>query len=175
MAEEEGASPKEQILEACRRDNVELFHDVLASMKGQSKEQIAEFFNSTTDTMGNFLLHVCASYGSYDVMDELLNIEYLECDPLTRREKETPIHCAVKYANEREVELGEAMAKMIIDAGGDPRVRDAHGRKPAELCTGRTADLRSMLGKEEYILNEGLNKHANAEDDAGSDPASDSE
>jgi hypothetical protein len=111
-----------------------------------------------------------------DVMDELLNIELLECDPLTRREKETPIHCAVKYANEREVELGEAMAKMLIDAGGDPRVRDGHGRKPAEICTGRTAELRSVLAKEEYILNEGLNKSAHAEDDdAGSGPASDSE
>jgi hypothetical protein len=163
-------------------------------MTGQSKEQIADFFNTTTDTMGNFLLHVCANYGSCtlwisadveqrgadfyvdDVMDELLNVELLECDPLTLREKETPIHCAVKYANEREVELGEAMAKMLIDAGGDPRVRDRHGRKPAEICTGRTAELRSVLAKEEYILNEGLNKNVHAdEDDADSGPASDSE
>ena len=111
-----------------------------------------------------------------DVMDELLNIELLECDPLTRREKETPIHCAVKYANEREVELGEAMAKMLIDAGGDPRVRDRHGRKPAEICTGRTVELRSVLAKEEYILNEGLDKSTHAEDDdTGSGPPSDSE
>jgi len=176
MAEEEGASPKEQILEACRRDNVELFQEVLGGMKGQSKEQIAEFFNSATDTWGNFLLHICAVSGSYDVMDELLNIEYLECDPLTRRDKETPIHSAVRYANEREVELGEAMAKMLVDAGGDPRVRDAHGRKPADMCTGRTVELRSILGKEEYILNEGLNKNVDAEEeDAGSNPASDSE
>jgi len=145
-------------------------------MKGQGKEQIAHFFNTITDTMGNFLLHVCASYGSYDVMDELLNVEMLECDPLTLREKETPIHCAVKYANERDVELGGAMAKMLIDAGGDPRVRDRHGRKPAEICTGRTTELRSMLAKEEYILNEGLDKNAHEpEDDAGSEPASDSD
>jgi hypothetical protein len=60
----QGASPKEQILEACRRDNVELFQEVLGGMKRQSKEQIAAFFNTTTDTMGNFLLHVCANYGS---------------------------------------------------------------------------------------------------------------
>jgi hypothetical protein len=109
-------------------------------------------------------------------MDELLNIEFLECDPLTLREKETPIHCAVKYANEREVELGEAMARMLIEAGGDPRVKDGHGRKPAELCTGRTAELRSVLVKEEYILNEGLNKNAHTEEeDVGSESASDSE
>lgn len=111
-------------------------------------------------------------------MDDLLNIEFLECDPLTRREKETPIHCAVKYANEREVELGEAMAKMLVDAGGDPRVKDGHGRKPAEICTPRTEELRAVLIKEEYVLNEGLkNSDVQQEDDddgaAGS--ASDSE
>jgi len=151
MADVEGASPKEQVLEACRRDNVELFHEVLNDMKNKSKDQIAEFFNTVTDTMGNHLLHVCASYGAYDVMDELLNIEFLECDPLTRRDKETPIHCAVKYANEREVELGEAMAKMLIEAGGDPRVKDGHGRKPAEICTPRTEELRGILIKEDRV------------------------
>ena len=65
MANEDGASPKEQILESCRRDNVDLFHEVLASVtKTQSKEQTAQFFNTSTDTMGNHLLHVCATYGS---------------------------------------------------------------------------------------------------------------
>lgn len=110
-------------------------------------------------------------------MDELLNIEFLECDPITRRDKETPIHCAVKYANEREVELGEAMAKMLIEAGGDPRVKDGHGRKPAEICTPRTEELRGVLIKEEYVLNEGL-KNVDAhqdDDDDGVGSASDSE
>jgi ankyrin repeat protein len=108
-------------------------------------------------------------------MDELLNVEFLECDPLTRRDGETPIHCAVKYANEREVELGEAMAKMLIEAGGDPRVKDKHGRKPAELCTPRTEELRGILTKEEYVLNEGL-KNADVhpdEDDQDAGPPSD--
>jgi len=111
-------------------------------------------------------------------MDELLNIEFLECDPLSRRDKETPIHSAVKYANEREVELGEAMAKMLIDAGGDPRVKDGHGRKPAEICTPRTEQLRSILIKEEYVLNEGLRNADVAHDDddnGGANSASDSE
>ncbi|KEF58072.1 uncharacterized protein A1O9_05995 [Exophiala aquamarina CBS 119918] len=174
----QGASPKEQILEACRRDNIELFHEVVEGLKDKSKEQIAEFFNNATDTMGNHLLHVCANYGAYDVMDELLNVEFLECDPLTRRDKETPIHSAVKYANEREADLGEAMAKMLIDAGGDPRVKDGHGRKPVELCTPRTEQLRSILIKEEYVLNEGL-KNADVvhddDDNGGANSASDSE
>ena len=110
-------------------------------------------------------------------MDELLNVEQLECDPLTRRDKETPIHRAVAYANERETELGEAMAKMLIDAGGDPRVKDRLGRKPADLCTPRTEQLRTTLGKEEYVMNEDLKgKDVVQEDDEGpTGSASDSE
>jgi len=187
----QGASPKEQILEACRRDNVELFEEVLDGLKGQRKEEIANFFNQTTDTMGNHLLHVCANYGACkprrprtiprlticadDVMNELLDIEFLECDPLTRRDKETPIHCAVRYANEREVELGEAMAKMLIEAGADPRVKDRHGRKPSEICTPRTGELRSALIKEEYVLSEGLKNDSGAQEEGEDGSASDSE
>lgn len=108
-------------------------------------------------------------------MDELLNVEFLECDPLTRRDKETPIHRAVSYANEREVELGEAMAKMLVEAGGDPRIKDGHGRKPSDICTPRTEGLRTILRKEEYIANEGLKASAPEEDEGPTGSASDSE
>lgn len=33
-------------------------------MKAKSNEEIAEFFNTVTDTLGNHLLHVCANYGA---------------------------------------------------------------------------------------------------------------
>ncbi|KAK5955331.1 hypothetical protein OHC33_004013 [Knufia fluminis] len=167
MGEADGASPREQIIEACRRDNVDLFQEVLDGMKGKSKEDIAKFFNNVVDTMGNYLLHICANYGSYDVMNELLDVEFLECDPLTRRDKETPLHSAVRYANERELELGEAMVKMLCEAGGDPRIRDTHGRKPADTCAPRAEGAKATLRQEEYILSEGLRK----QDDEGEDAA----
>lgn len=106
-------------------------------------------------------------------MNELLDIEFLECDPLTRRDKETPLHSAVRYANERELELGEAMVKMLVEAGADPRIKDEHGRKPAETCTPRAKGARETLQQEEYILNEGLRQEHDNEEAAGS--ASDSE
>ena len=110
-----------------------------------------------------------------DVMDELLDIEKLECDPVTRRDKETPLHCAVRYGNEREANLGEAMVRMLVDAGGDPRVKDGHGRKPADMCTSSTMAIQEMLIKEEYILNEGLKNTAMDEEEAGSGPPSDAD
>ena len=111
---------------------------------------------------------------SDDVLDQLLDIEQLEVDPLTRRDKETPLHSAVRYANEREVELGEAIVKMLVEAGADPRIRDSHGQKPADTCTPRTEGVRGTLRQEEYILNEGL-RTDNANNDEATGSASDSE
>ena len=111
-----------------------------------------------------------------DVMDELLNVEYLECDPLSRRDGETPIHSAVRYAAEREVEIGTAMAKMLVDAGGDPRTKDKHGRTPAQICGPTTGELQSWLVSQEYILREGLKQETReAEDEGPTGSASDSE
>lgn len=110
-------------------------------------------------------------------MDELLNIECLECDPLTPRDKETPIHTAVRHAVERDLQIGTAMAKMLVDAGGDPRTKDKHGRTPAQTCDPKASELRSWLISQEYILREGLKQEAQ-EVDADEGPtgsASDSE
>lgn len=111
---------------------------------------------------------------SDDVLDQLLDIEQLEVDPLTRRDKETPLHSAVRYANEREVDLGEAMVKMLVEAGADPRIRDSHNRKPADTCTPRTDGVKEILRQEEYILNEGLRTDP-AHNDEATGSASDSE
>ena len=107
-------------------------------------------------------------------MNELLDVEFLECDPLTRRDKETPLHSAVRYANERELELGEAMVKMLVEAGGDPRVKDGHGHKPSDVCTPRCNGVKEILKQEEYIINEGLRTQAN-EDEIAAGSASDSD
>ena len=41
-------------------------------MNTHNKEQIAKFFNTSTDTLGNFLLHVCANYGSCEPCSKIL-------------------------------------------------------------------------------------------------------
>lgn len=105
-------------------------------------------------------------------MDALFDIQYFECDPLTRLDKDTPLHTAVRYANEKDAELGEAMIKMMCEAGCDPRVRNKHGQKPAELVY-NNQEIKSTLQQAEYIMAEGLREDA----DNGSvhDSASDSE
>ncbi|OJJ47586.1 hypothetical protein ASPZODRAFT_131121 [Penicilliopsis zonata CBS 506.65] len=171
MASEEGASPRELIVEACRRDQPHLIEQVLQGMDSQSNEEVAAFFNGVTDALGNHALHVCAMYGSYDTMDSLFDIQYFECDPLTRMDKDTPLHTAVRYANEKDAELGLAMIEMMCEAGCDPRVRNKHGQKPVDLVYNKQ-DIKSALQKAEYILAEGIREDPDNHD---GDSASDSD
>jgi ankyrin repeat protein len=158
-------------------------------MEDKSNEEVAEFFNSVTDSMGNHALHICAQYGSCklstssvpsltddhsidDAMDTLFDIQYFECDPLTRLDKDTPLHTAVRYANEKDSELGLEMIKMMCEAGCDPRVRNKHGQKPAELVYNND-EIKKTLQQTEYILAEGLTHEG--DDGSANGSASDSE
>ncbi|KAJ5408428.1 hypothetical protein N7509_002311 [Penicillium cosmopolitanum] len=171
MADEEGASPRELVVEACRRDQPHLLEQVLASMEEKSNEEVAQFFNGVTDPLGNHALHICAIYGSYDVMDALFDIQYFECDPKTRMDDDTPLHIAVRYANDKDRELGTEMVKMMCDAGCDPRVRNKFNQKPVELVFNND-EIKQVLQKAEYIMAEGMQNQAE-DSDLGS--ASDSE
>ncbi|KAL9111862.1 MAG: hypothetical protein Q9227_003712 [Pyrenula ochraceoflavens] len=154
--EYEGASPKEQLIEACRRNNPELLKEVLEELgKKMSKEEIGDYLNRITDNWGFFLLHIATKNGSWAALDDLLDVEFLECDPLTRDEKRTPLHLCVQYANDRSPEIGLEMAKMCVDAGADPRVKDFQGRKAHLLINPkRCPELVEFLRLEEYKIEE---------------------
>lgn len=108
-------------------------------------------------------------------MDALLDIQFFECDPLTRVDQETPLHLAVRYASEKDPDLGFEMIKMMCDAGCDPRIRNKRGQKPAEIVYGsKAAEIKAELGKAEYILSEGVQDEGEMdEDEVGSGSESD--
>lgn len=64
LTDPQGASPRELVVEACRRDQPHLIEQVLNSMNEKSNEEVAQFFNEVTDALGNHALHICALYGS---------------------------------------------------------------------------------------------------------------
>ena len=105
-----------------------------------------------------------------DVMDALFDIQYFECDPLTRQDQDTPLHVAVRFANEKDSNLGLEMIEMMCEAGCDPRVRNKHGQKPVDLVYGDHKDIKAALQKAEYILNENI--QVDEEEGAGGDAGS---
>ncbi|KAL1600518.1 hypothetical protein SLS60_006904 [Paraconiothyrium brasiliense] len=185
MADDQGASPREVILEACRRDNTSLLEEALADLAKEAKkvgrkekDHVAETINKAADGVGNGPLHVAATYGSYDVLDVLLDQEGVEIDNIDRMEHDTPLHKAVRYVNSLDKSdwesAGHPIVDILLDAGCDPRIRNKAKLKPLELVDPRNTVLRAELQKAEYALNAGGDVVAD-DDDGPTGSASDSD
>jgi ankyrin repeat protein len=163
MADEEGASPRELILEACRRNNTSLLEETIEDLSSAAPklgkkpaEYVAETLNKAVDGVGNGCLHLAATYGSYEILDILLDQEGLEIDEADRMEHDTPLHKAVRYVNSLDksewVSVGHPIVDILLDAGCDPRIRNKAKLKPLELADPRNTELRSMLQKAEFSM-----------------------
>ncbi|KAH8907809.1 hypothetical protein BR93DRAFT_967684 [Coniochaeta sp. PMI_546] len=154
--EHEGASVSEILIEACRRNNTDLLHEVLES---KSDPEIAALLNTTTTVMGNHLYHEAALRGNYEIIDALLDMPDFECDPVNRVEGDTPLHSAVRWINsepEAQREFGNALVEMMLEAGSNPRVKNKGGLTPLQLVDPRNEGLKEVIRKHEYAsLNQG--------------------
>ncbi len=59
-----------------------------------------------------------------EIIDMLLDQEGFECDPINRREGDTPLHTAVRWVNEQSTEdqeYGYNLIDMMLEAGSDPK------------------------------------------------------
>ncbi|OTB03924.1 hypothetical protein M426DRAFT_321226 [Hypoxylon sp. CI-4A] len=167
--EHEGASVKEQLIEACRRNNVDLLHEIISNCKND--DEISNLLNNTTTVMGNHLYHEAALQGNYEVIDTLLDQPNFECDPTNRIEGDTPLHSAIRWINSEppaQREFGDALVKMMLEAGSSTRVRNKAKLTPVQLVDPRNPGLKDLIQKHEYAeLNAGdfVNNAANDDDD----------
>ncbi|KAM4065210.1 ankyrin repeats (many copies) domain-containing protein [Hirsutella rhossiliensis] len=148
--EHEGASVKELLIEACRRNNTELLVEVLAD---RSEDDISTLLNSTTTVMGNHLYHEAASHGNYEIIDLLLDQPNFECDPVNRLEGDTPLHTVIRWLNAEppaQRPFGRALIDMMLEAGSNPRVRNKARLTPLQLVDPSNKDLRDLIQQHEY-------------------------
>ncbi|KAG6003329.1 hypothetical protein E4U21_002106 [Claviceps maximensis] len=145
--EHEGASTKELLIEACRRNNTDLLTEVL---EGKPDEEITRLLNDTTTIMGNHLYHEAASRGNYLLLDQ----PSFECDPLNRLEGDTPLHTAIRWLNSEppaQQPFGIALVGMMLEAGSNPRVRNKGGLTALQLVDPRNEELRRLIEQHEYV------------------------
>ncbi|KAK4507576.1 hypothetical protein PRZ48_001311 [Zasmidium cellare] len=176
--DEQGASPKELLIEASRRNNTDLLTEVFSTPPISSKpDLIAKFLNTTTDALGASALHIAAQYGSYEVLDTILDQEGVEIDGQERREGDTCLHKAVRFANEEgDKERGRAVVDILVDAGCDPRIRNKAKLKAIDLVDPRNTELRKDLQKAELTLQMSSDVVQEDEDDDARDgPGSESD
>ncbi|KAL2167980.1 hypothetical protein VTG60DRAFT_570 [Thermothelomyces hinnuleus] len=158
--EHEGASTRELLIEACRRNNTELLGEILSSPPLRDDEEAtAELLNTTTTVLGNHLYHEAASRGNYEIIDMLLDQPGFECDPINRTEGDTPLHSAVRWINgepPEQREFGNALVEMMLEAGSNPRIKNKGGLTPLQLVDPRNEGLKEVIRKHEYAaLNAG--------------------
>lgn len=151
---DEGASPKEQLLESCRRNNTSLLSTLLSSPPlSSSPEKIAHFLNTTTSSLGSSALHTAAEYGSYEILDLILDQEGVEIDGQEKREGDTCLHKAVRFVNGLRSEEwegeGKALVEILVDAGCDPRVRNKARLRAVDLLDPRNSVVREVLQQAE--------------------------
>ncbi|TDZ21163.1 Ankyrin repeat-containing protein [Colletotrichum sidae] len=155
--EHEGASAKELLIEACRRNNTDLFNEVIGDIKDEN--ELSRILNETTTVMGNHLYHEAASRGNYEIIDLLLDQPNFECDPVNRLEGDTPLHTAIRWINSEppaQREFGNALVDMMLEAGSNPRVKNKGGLTAIQLVDPRNSALRDLIQKHEYAaLNAG--------------------
>ncbi|KAI1505934.1 ankyrin repeat protein [Biscogniauxia marginata] len=155
--EHEGASVKEQLVEACRRNNVDLLSEIISNCKND--DEISDLLNNTTTIMGNHLYHEAALQGNYEVIDMLLDQPNFECDPLARTTGDTPLHSAIRWINSEppaQREFGNALVEMMLEAGSSTRVKNKAKLTPLQLVDPRNKGLRELIQKHEYTaLNAG--------------------
>ncbi|RWA03613.1 hypothetical protein EKO27_g11494 [Xylaria grammica] len=153
----EGASRGEQLIEACRRNNVDLLAEIIDGCKND--KEISDLLNNTTSVLGNHLYHEAALQGNYEVIDMLLDQPEFECDPTNRVEGDTPLHSAIRWINSEppaQREFGNALVEMMLEAGSSTRVKNKAKLTPFQLVDPRNAGLRELIQKHEYAaLNAG--------------------
>ncbi|CCD23658.1 ankyrin repeat-containing protein ANK1 NDAI_0B06270 [Naumovozyma dairenensis CBS 421] len=168
----EGASLKEQLLDASRRNNVDLLEQIFTTLDND-EEKIADLINTAKDPLGNTALHLSCKYGSWEVLDKILDQEGdIEIDPKNDMDGDTPLHSAVRYAQD-EPEHGEFIAQNLIEVGADPRIRNNHNQKPidlihgddfdslidllqgAELAADNRGNIENEEGEEEELIDDG--------------------
>ncbi|TVY50252.1 Ankyrin repeat-containing protein [Lachnellula cervina] len=190
--EVEGASPGEQLIEACRRNNTDLLLTLISATG--SPTATATLLNDTQTVLGNHAYHEAALRGNYEIIDLLLDQDLFECDPLTRHDLDTPLHSAVRYLNSlplplspHNLEFATNLITMMLDAGSDPRVRNKAHLTPAALCDPGLRKIRELLEEAVFVQmergglvddggyedREGEGEGENGREDVGSDSGSD--
>lgn len=180
MATDDGASPRELLIESCRRNNTALLSTLFHP---SDPTTTARFLNTTTDALGASALHLAAQYASYDVLDLLLDQEGVEIDVPEPRDGDTCLHRAVRFVAEamargdaEDAGRGKACVDILVDAGCDPRIRNKARLRPIDLADPKDGELRRTLQKAEMGMQLGDDVVVEDEEDGRRDgPGSESD
>ncbi len=143
-----GATAQEQIIEAARRNNLDLFKSI-EDQYGEKPDEFIKLLNTATDATGDSALHLCCKYGCYSVMDEIIDLDGVNLDIKAPATGDTPLHYAANYSFS-EPEYALFLIQQLIEVGADPSIRNKEGLKPLDIIGGSNDKIRKVLESAEY-------------------------
>lgn len=135
------------MLGACRQNNVDLLRQVVGGAVGHgTKEDSVLVVRTAQDALGNTALHIACKYGSLECVDYLLDQPNIDLDTPNRIDGDTPLHLAVRHAND-DLATAIEIVEFLIDAGADANSVNKTRSKPIDLVpSGQKAlPLRAIL------------------------------
>lgn len=170
-----GASPSEQLLEAARRNNVDLLHELLNKYQDKPNEAI-ELINSAVDAAGNGALHLSAKYGNYEVMDQLLDLDGVNVNIRSKMNGNTPLHYAVLYSFEDQ-EFSLFLVNELINCGADCSIKNNDNLKPIDIIGDSNPEIKEALESAQYasVMDSNIDEIPDGDDDEASDDDDDDE
>lgn len=143
----DGASFEERIIGAVRTDNEQTLGELLATVEPARRGAV---INGTEDSVGRKLIHIAPLYGSYECLFQLLDNEGIEIDPRERLQGDTPLHCALRYA-ERDPKVGGAIVNLLIECGASIALKNKQGKTPIDLAkAANLTDIANSLRGAQY-------------------------
>ncbi|KAH3677282.1 hypothetical protein WICPIJ_008997 [Wickerhamomyces pijperi] len=172
----EGATPSEQLLESARRNNFELLQEIVDS-KSSTPKELLQLIETTVDGVGNNALQLTAVFGSFEVMDLLLDtihdcVHEVYADSEESKEAEakeeakigellnkrnkldgnTVLHLAVQNAiKSNEPEFGEfIVVEVLLKCAPilDVSIKNSLGEKAVDLITDELIEKAEDSDKE---------------------------
>ncbi|KAB8294918.1 hypothetical protein EYC80_006875 [Monilinia laxa] len=147
--EEEETPIETQIRSAISMNSVGTLN--VAFERFPTQEKAAEYLNTHAfDKNGNVAYHLAARTGKADIVNELLDLDGFECDPINSY-GETPLHSAIHWVNDTRENwsAGLALVEMMLEAGSDNRIRNKQGKTAADLV-GQYRELKQLLKDHVY-------------------------
>lgn len=147
----QGASDGEQILEAARRNNLDLFTTVEDQYKDKS-EQFIKLLNSSRDAIGDSVLHLCCKYGCYEVMNEIIDLAGVDLNPKNAHTGDTPLHYAANYSFQ-EPDYALFLIQQLIEVGADPTIKNNEGLRPVDIIGDSNKKIKMAFESAQYAQN----------------------
>ncbi|KAF9286867.1 hypothetical protein BGZ68_002481 [Mortierella alpina] len=124
MLHNDRASNEENLIAACKDDNLDMLEKVLTA-------DSSIFDINHKDDLGNSALHYAAQYASTGCLEILLYYDGIEVNVINGVEGDTPLHNAAAY---QDPEIALEMVQILVNGGAQVTIQNKLQQTAADVA-----------------------------------------